>query len=205
MLIAVAGRAQDRGRGPIDFPAAQVPAARAPPAARGQSPASRAARMAANACANRSGTCAPGVAHPGDVSKHRAGAIQLAPQVEQHHFVRPNRAVRRRRRQVVRVAGVFRRRDVRVGIADEPLVAKPAGHELLDVVFGRRRRRPAGAGRRLERAILHPVELIGRLAMCRDRSRVPDRGEPLDEIAGRHDVDARLADQLDVPASTRAT
>ena len=54
--------------------------------------ASRAAQMAANACAISSGRVLPGKPHPRNIGIYRAGVILLLrPQIEQHELVRLNR------------------------------------------------------------------------------------------------------------------
>ena len=78
-----------------------------------------------------------------------------------------------------------------------PSCPNPARHQLLDVVFGRRRPRPYALGNRLECTVLDPVEALGRRAVGRDRLRVPARLEPLHEIARGHHLDAARTDVLD--------
>ena len=98
----------------------------------------------------------------------------------------------------MRVARVFRRRHVRRRIADEPFVAKPAGHLLLNVVLRRRRRRRRSRRRISSNArSLIRYSLSDACAVRLDRRLVPHRGESLDEIARRHHLDARLPDELD--------
>ncbi len=138
----------------------------------------------------------PGKSHPGNVSKHRARRVQFAPEVEQHQIARPNRAMRARRRQVMRVAGVLGGGHVRCGVADEPLVDEPLRHQLLDVVLGRRHAVARAFRDRRECAILHPVEPFGSATMTVDRTRAPGGRKALDEIARRDDIDARLPNQL---------
>ncbi len=89
----------------------------------------------------------------------------------------------RRTRLIVRVAGVFLRRHVRLVRRDQPLVFEPPEHRPLHVVF----RRALAARQALfdhrERLILDAVELVGGFAMRRNRGRVPHRFELLDQIA----------------------
>ena len=99
----------------------------------------------------------------------------------------------------MRLAGVCPHRDDRIRIAHEPLLAKPSGHQLLNVVFGRRRAATDPLTDGLEGAILDAVEHFRRPLVCLDRCGIPARREPLDEIARRHDLDAELTDELDGP------
>ena len=122
--------------------------------------------------------------------------IELGPEIQQHELVGLNRARRRRRRQVMGVAGVFGRRDVRVRVADQLRVRKPSRHQLLDVVFRRRHAIADAACDRFERAILHLVELVGRGLVRRHFRFVPDCREPLNKIAGRDDFNAKLPNEL---------
>ena len=122
--------------------------------------------------------------------------IELGPEIQQHELVGMNRPRRGRRRQVMRIAGVFGRRDVRVRVADELRVRKPSRHQLLDVVFRRRHAVADAACDRFERAILDLVELFGSGLVRRDFRLVPDSREPLNQIAGRDDFDPELPDQL---------
>ena len=94
------------------------------------------------------------------------------------------------------ITRIFLRRDVGIGVADQPFIAKPAGHELLDVVFSRRHLGPGPPRNRLERPVLDAVELFRRFLVGRDRPLVPHRRKPLDEISRRDDLDARDAHQL---------
>ena len=154
--VAVAGVFSTVRRGAIDFPAAQV-AARAHRCCTSSTPASRASRMAANARTKRSGTLRP--VNPTQVMSANTapGRSSLPQRSSSTSLVRANRAVRGRRRQVVRVAGVLGRRHVRRRVADEPFVVEPADHQLLDVVFGRGDPVAQAAGGRLERPILDAV------------------------------------------------
>ena len=99
--------------------------------------------------------------HPRDIGKHRPRMIELGPEIQQHQLVGMNRPRRGRRRQVMRIAGVFGRRDVRIGIAHEIRVREPSRHQPLDVVFRRRHAVAEAARDRVECAILHLVELFG--------------------------------------------
>src|SRR5207245_9742197 len=84
------------------------------------------------------GNAAAAVTHPRDVSKDRARAIKLTPEVEQVDLVPVDGAVDAGCGEVMRIAGVFRRRDHGLRVGHQPGVTKPSGYELLDVVFGRR-------------------------------------------------------------------
>ena len=125
----------------------------------------------------------PGESDPRDISKHCAGCVELAPEVQQHQVVAADRAVDGRRRQIVRVARVFSRRHDGIRIADESLVAKPSRHELLNVVFRGGDAVDQPSADRFERSILHAVELFRRRAVCRDGRIVPYGREALDQVA----------------------
>src|SRR5256885_4167613 len=56
-------------------------------------------------------------------------------------------------------------------VAHKTFVAEPAGHQLLNVVLGRRHSSAEPFPNRGERAILHAIELLGRFDMRVDRSR----------------------------------
>ena len=80
---------------------------------------------------------------------------------------RADRAVRRRRSAGSAGFPAFSAADTfGIRIADEPFVAKPAGHQLLDVVFGRRHAVARAAGDRVERAILDAVQLRRTPSWC---------------------------------------
>ena len=49
----------------------------------------------------------------------------------------------------------------------------------------------------VECAVFYPVQLVGGRAMRLDGPIVPDGGEPLNKVAGGHDLDARLLHELD--------
>ena len=137
------------------------------------------------------------VADPRDVGEDCARAIELSPQVEQHDLARPDGPMIGFRRHVVRVAGVAGRRHDGRRIAHQPFVSKPARHQLLNVVLGRRRARGHPRGDGGKRLIFDAIQLLRCALVSIDRGLVPDGREPLDEIAGRHDVDAELANQFD--------
>ena len=97
----------------------------------------------------------------------------------------------------MRIPGVLRRRDVRLRVAHEPRVAEPSGHQLLNVVLSRRHAVAQPARHRVERAIFDVIEDVRCLPVRRHLVRVPDRREPLHEIARRHHVHTGLAHELD--------
>ena len=138
-------------------------------------------------------TCKP---HPRDVSKHRAGLGQLAPQIEQDDLVLPYLTWPGGIWSVMRVAGVLLDRDDRGGVCDEPFVPEPAQHCLLEVDLGKR---PPGRARRadqLEGPILDAVQPLGGRSVRRIGLLGPDRLEPLHEIARRGDVDVQMLNGL---------
>ena len=109
-------------------------------------------------------------AHPGDVCIHRARRRELAPRDRAgRSSIGSDRRTAFWARAVVRVARVCVDRDDRGRVADHALFAEPAGHHLLDIVFGRGRASADALGDEVERAILDPVEPFGRLAVRRDR------------------------------------
>jgi hypothetical protein len=97
----------------------------------------------------------------------------------------------------VRVARVLLRRNDRRRVADQPFFGEPSGHQLLDLELGDFHTVFQSAGRFLERALLHPVQFLGRCHVSLDLPLVPDGGELLDEVARGNDFDAELLDQLD--------
>ena len=101
------------------------------------------------------------ISHPGDISKHRARLLQLPPEIQEQHLVSADRPRCRRRRQVVRVAGIAFRGNDRRRIADQALIREPAGHQLLNLELGGGRAVPDAPRRLLERAILDSVQLLG--------------------------------------------
>ena len=90
-VVAVAGASQDgRGRA-IDLPAAQLLAGGHRPLHQGHGGVARGADRLE--CLHVPvGRASAGKAHPGDVSKHRAGLVELAPEVEQDELLGANRA-----------------------------------------------------------------------------------------------------------------
>jgi len=193
--VAVAGVSQDRSRRAIDFPPAHV--LTGPDAALNQPDPGISCVADGGECPRHPLRNLPSrVPHPRDVRKHRPRPIQLTPEVEQDEVVGANGPGGGRRRQIVRVAGVFTGRDVWLGVADEALVGEPSRHQLLDVVF--RGRHPVSRAARdsVERAILDAVELVRRGAMRGDLRVMPHRGEALHEVARRSHLDAEPTDQL---------
>ena len=138
-----------------------------------------------------------GERHPGDVGEDRARRRQLAPQIEEQHFVPADGAVGRGGGEVVRVAGVGLRADDRGAVAPQVLVAERLDHLLLDVELGE----GAAGGERGadegERPILDPIQADGGVLVRGQRGVVPDRLEPLDEVARRHHLHAVRPHQLD--------
>ena len=179
---AVAGVAQDRRGGAVDFPAAQLaagPGGVLHDADRGVARARGGGEGLAESLRN----AAARISHPGDVSKDRARTIELAPEVQQHQLVAADRAMGRRRREVVRIARVFGRGHARDRVTHQAFFGEPPGHELLDLVLVG----PAAVAHPprdlVEGAVLHAIEFFRCGAVRRHRRRIPHRREPLDQIA----------------------
>ena len=83
----------------------------------------------------------------------------------------------------MRVARVCAHRDLRCGVADEPLVLEPSDHLLLDVVLRRSRTVAKTPCYRIERAILDPIERVRRGLVRGKLSRRPRGFELLHEVA----------------------
>ena len=170
--VAESGLAQHGRRGPIDLPAAQV----AIPLRRLlHEPDGRVSRVSHRRKRTFESVRSPDsrVAHPRDVSKHRARPIELAPEVEQHELIGVNLARGCCRRQIVRIPGVLVDRNIWRRVGDQSFVDKPDSHELLDVVLSCPDAIADPAGNGLKRAILDAVELLRRRAMQVDLALVP--------------------------------
>ena len=195
-VFTISRVAQERRRGPIDFEAADLAAVARRLLHEVDAGIARSANSVERA-REPFRYIATGVSDPGDISKHCAGTIELAPEVEQHDFMWTNCAMRRRGRKVMRVSRVFRSRDVRIRVGDEAFIAEPSGHELLDIVLGRRCTVANPTRDGIEGTVLDAVQLGGRFLMRVDLVVVPHGREPLHEVAGRHDTCARLPHELD--------
>ena len=200
-LVPVARASEDGRGGAIDLPAPDIIASAAAfPHQRHRGVARVPDRAEGVKKPFRSIAELPRISHPGDIGIYRAFALEFAPEIEQHQRARADRPRRLGGRQVVRIAGVLVHRDIRRRIGDEPLVGKPSGHELLDLVLVRRAALADAPRDRVERLILDAMQLVGCLAVRRDLRVVPDGGETLDQIPRRDDrqaVAAALANELD--------
>ena len=112
--------------------------------------------------ANRVGHLGPRKADPRNVSKDRAGLGQLAPEVDQHNLVGPNRAVLLASGEVMRVAGVLLR--PRHSAARRSTSPSSANHFSISCWTSNSVTRRLGRDPlldELERAILDSVQLFG--------------------------------------------
>jgi len=197
-LARVARTSQHRRGGAVHLPATQF-------LARGHGPLDERRRRIASRTDRLKGLhvqieCPTArVPHPRDVGEHRALSVEFGPEIQQDELVRSNRPMRGRGRQVMRVAGIFRSRHVRRRVADQSFFFEPAHHLLLHVVLGRVDARREPTLNFLERAVFDPVQLLRRLPVRFDRGLVPHSRKALNQIAGRHDLDARASHELDRP------
>ena len=143
------------------------------------------------------GHLAPGKANPRDISKDRAGRRQLAPEIQQHHFVGADRSVRGGGGLIVRIARVLLCGYARGIVGGQAFFGKPPHHRLLHFVLIE-----SAAGRdalthEVERPVLDSIEPLGCGAVSGQRLGGPHRFEPLHQIAGRDHLDAEVANGLD--------
>ena len=110
-------------------------------------------------------------------------------------------------RQVVRVAGVSGRRRRRApSRSSSPSSSNQSTICCWMSILGERpARRAQAVAAIVERPILDPVQLLGRGPMRGELRRRPARLEPLDQVAGRHDLDAARADRARSCRRPRAT
>ena len=129
-------------------------------------------------------------ARPRDVGVH---AVRfLGPQVDQDEVSRPNHGRSLRSGRVVRVGAVRARGHDRRMVSRESVPGEPLQNEPLHLVFRHGRR----AAQIVERGV-HRVADRVRGAHVTVPLRVgPDRFETLHEVRGRHDLDARFADEF---------
>ena len=194
--ITVPRRPNDRRRGAVDLPSPKIASGLRGVAHQGHRrvPGLADGRKRPGI---RLGDLRARVPDPGDVGEHRARAVHLAPQVEQHELVATNHARVCRRRHVVRVAGVLRCRHHRRRVADEALGREPTSHERLDLEFGRRAVGPCPLGDRVECPVLDAVQLLGRGAVRLDGRWRPDGGKKLNQVARRYHLGPERTDELD--------